>query len=351
MWETVRILREAGINESECCLVAMRAETFSGSVATFQYPVFGTKGMQRLRSSLTVGTLAVSGISTGHFTSLTRLGKLVSGAKLVVGVGGGYLRTSGGSASRLTGLVHIPQLALAASSSASSVYMPQSIGPLNGVLGNAVRRHLSHLDIVLARDDTSVREVQGCGLERYPDLAVMKIARDFDSIRRFDRGTGVALIARDLDIDDYSSRLLRLSAILPLKWAVHSKASGQDDESYYQSLGVHHSLGTEDLFAQPEVGAAISVRLHGALQAIGAGIPTIHLSYERKGFGAYADLGIEEWVHSVKDFSPEVLAEQARELVRDPSVYWSRIEDRVETLKTNEVDLIERVRRLYRAQS
>jgi polysaccharide pyruvyl transferase WcaK-like protein len=93
-----------------------------------------------------------------------------------------------------------------------------------------------------------------------------------------------------------------------------------------------------------EVGVAISVRLHGALQAINAGIPTIHLSYERKGYGAYTDLGIKKWVHSVHDFSPETVADQARELLRDPSEYWARIHDQVETLKTYEIELVERIR-------
>lgn len=343
--ETIRILREAGVRESDCCVVAIRAGTFSDSIATFQYPAFGTRGIQRLRSSLTVGVLAFSGVTTGKFASLTKLGKLVRHADLVVGVGGGYLRTSGGSASRLTGLVHIPQLALGAASRAPSIYMPQSIGPLKGALGKAIRRHLKNVDIALARDDTSIREVTGCGLERYPDLAVIKIARDFGIGNPLDRGQDVVLIARELHNKEHSDRLLQLASIMPLEWAVHSTASGQDDKQYYASIGITESRGTEELFARPEVGVAISVRLHGALQAINAGIPAIHLSYERKGFGAYTDLGIEKWAHGVDNFSPEDVAVQARELLRDPSEYWARIGDRVETLKRFEDDLIEKVRR------
>jgi hypothetical protein len=342
--ESIRILREAGVRESDCCVVAITADSFSDSVATFQYPAFGTKGIHRLRSSLTVGLLASSGVSTGKFGSMTELGKLVRQAELIVGVGGGYLRTPGGSASRLTALVHIPQLALAAASHAPSVYMPQSVGPLNGVLGNAIRRHLRHIDIALARDDTSIREVPGCGLQRYPDLAIMKIAREFKIDSRPERGEEIVLIARELGIEDYRSRLHRLASLLPLEWAVHSKASGQDDSQFYRSIGITESHGSEVLFARLEVGVAISVRLHGALQAINAGIPTIHLSYERKGYGAYTDLGIKKWVHSVHDFSPETVADQARELLRDPSEYWARIHDQVETLKTYEIELVERIR-------
>jgi hypothetical protein len=48
--------------------------------------------------------------------------------------------------------------------------------------------------------------------------------------------------------------------------------------------------------------------LHGALESILHGVPAYHLSYERKGFGAYDDLGVGDWVANAADFDAAAVA-------------------------------------------
>ena len=90
----------------------------------------------------------------------------------------------------------------------------------------------------------------------------------------------------------------------------------------------------------------ISVRLHGSLQSILAGVPSIHLSYERKGWGAYQDLGIEQYVHNAYDFDPELVAIQARQLAASSESYWSAIERNVPNIRYKRQSLIDGMRAL-----
>jgi polysaccharide pyruvyl transferase WcaK-like protein len=69
----------------------------------------------------------------------------------------------------------------------------------------------------------------------------------------------------------------------------------------------------------------VSVRLHGALGALGAGHPAIHLSYQRKGWASYSDLGLGEYVHSARRFDPSLVAQQIALLQEDPSRLWNRL--------------------------
>jgi len=68
------------------------------------------------------------------------------------------------------------------------------------------------------------------------------------------------------------------------------------------------------------------VRLHGAIAALLAGRPAIHLAYERKGWGAYQDLGLDEFVHDARTFDPAAVAAQTRALAADPAPFRARIE-------------------------
>jgi len=72
----------------------------------------------------------------------------------------------------------------------------------------------------------------------------------------------------------------------------------------------------------------VAVRLHAALMALAAGHYVIHLAYERKGFGAYDDLGLSPWIHNINSFDPSSVARQVEALTKDPAVradYEARI--------------------------
>ncbi|MFB9124526.1 hypothetical protein ACFFYR_15660 [Paraburkholderia dipogonis] len=91
-----------------------------------------------------------------------------------------------------------------------------------------------------------------------------------------------------------------------ISFVVQSTGRGNDDVAYYRSIGIKGDLmPLKELLVADTPDVVVSVRLHGALESVLNGVPSYHLSYERKGFGAYADLGVEEWVANAADFDPD----------------------------------------------
>ena len=78
------------------------------------------------------------------------------------------------------------------------------------------------------------------------------------------------------------------------------------------------------------------MRLHAALMALKAGHYVIHLAYERKGFSAFEDVGLSEWVHNVNTFTPTEVRAQVEALLHDESVwaeYRRRLAEQREALE------------------
>jgi polysaccharide pyruvyl transferase WcaK-like protein len=344
--ESLELLGRAGVATDRCLVVAMRADSFAGMAPTMQYPGIGSEGAARLAGVASVGGMALGGMTDGRLLRSSRLGQALRGASLVVGVGGGYLRSTGGRSSVETMAFHLPQLALAAAVDAPAIYLPQSVGPLRGPVGDAIRRFLPSLAWIGVRDDRSLEAVSSkCHVVRVPDLAVLAAARRLDEGLRTRRGDRAIVIARNLGRDDgYRNSIRMLHSLLPADWAVHSRALGQDDGSFYDAIDVRSAGSSQDLLQRSNAGAVVSVRLHGALQSILAGLPAIHLSYERKGYGAYSDLGITEWLHEASNFDAKLVAAQAEALIKDPSEYWGRINDRLPALLEADSNLVDRVR-------
>jgi polysaccharide pyruvyl transferase WcaK-like protein len=64
----------------------------------------------------------------------------------------------------------------------------------------------------------------------------------------------------------------------------------------------------------PAARVVVAMRLHAALMALNAGHYVVHLSYERKGFGAFQDLGLGDYVFNVHNFNPDEVSALAHEL-------------------------------------
>jgi len=270
----------------------------------------------------------------GGRASSERLTEVLGTSSALVGVGGGYLDCS--SVSRQVGVAvnHLPQLIGAARADVPTIYMPQSIGVLNGRMGGFVRSSLEQLDRLWVRDSASLRQVDGPHIERCPDLAVLEVA-DQRAVPG-DRDDSIMLIARRLvDPGDYGDRLQHLAARLPgAMWAVQAGGPPEkSDRHFYQQLGVGTVAGGADVVLSDHRPVVISVRLHGSLMALMDGLATVHLSYEPKGIAAMNDLGLAEWVHPARTFDPDLVAHQVEEIVADPTRYWLAIDAASESLR------------------
>jgi polysaccharide pyruvyl transferase WcaK-like protein len=324
-------LRRAGVSSEECEVFALDADSFSDLPHVHRVGVPGRR--PSLEMIPAAGQLAASALegATRRRVQVGRLAEVLARADAIVAVGGGYLRTGSAVSSLGTLLNHVPQLATAARSTAPTVYLPQSIGPLAGPVGSLVARLLRRIDVVCVRDDRSQKEVgRHVSAVRCPDLAVLRLGEQLEGPSASAGEDGrVVLVARGLPKGGaYEERLDALARRLgDVLWAVQAEGlGGKSDLAFYERLGIGSDGRLLDVLQGGEAGVVVSTRLHGAVQSLLAGVPAIHLGYERKSWGAYEDLGLSSYVHSARKFDPEVVATQARALLTDPTDFWNRVE-------------------------
>lgn len=259
---------------------------------------------------------------TGYRRTYLRALRRLHEFDLVVGVGGGYLRFGHVVESLKAGLIHGPQLLAAARTTAPTVYLPQSIGPLRLGSRPVVRRLLRSVDLVFARDDRTVAELALANVVRTSDLALGEITSDGRDASRLTPDAPPVLSVRYVDggITDPLADLARRMGTYD--GYVQSTAGKNDDRPAMASMSAQTTLTFDDLMvrgATDGVRVVVAVRMHAALMALKAGHYVIHLSYERKGFAAFADLGLAEFVHNVRRFDPALVERQVAAILADES--------------------------------
>ncbi|HOS92872.1 MAG TPA: polysaccharide pyruvyl transferase family protein [Armatimonadota bacterium] len=236
-------------------------------------------------------------------------------ADLVVGVGGGFARGDRALPFLKFFIGHGWQLVLARARGRHAVYLPQSVGPFHPAIWPALRWAYGGLALAAVRDGRSLTDLGLQDTSRMPDCAVLTLdaaptATAVDPVPVFTaRPTGPRGDARCRAL---AARLGTFDSF------VQSSTLGNDDTSFVTSLGARAVVPAESL-ADPTAPrrVVVAVRLHAALMALRAGHLVIHLSYERKGFGAFEDLGLDDWVHNVNDVDVDLVANQVRALVED----------------------------------
>lgn len=336
------IVRSLG-PDVEIGVLAIDAASFDGNFKVFQYPPAHGGVGQRVSATLKLVAATASGNGLLEALGLGDFGR----PDLFVGVGGGYMRLDGGVSSLKAFVAHGLQMRATLATGIPTYYLSQSVGPLHGPLGKLMCSWVAKLGRINVRDDRSVKLLEDMGASnvvRRPDMAIFSIAQQLDATQKTASRAGPPrLIARELKRQSevktaYEQKLNQLiTSIQDLAPALQSSGRGNDDPAFYAAMGWNaNSPFLRDLIAQGELPRAIvSVRLHGALEAIRAGVPTVHLSYERKGFGAFADLGIGEYVHNVNDFDLELVVRQMNELIADPTEYWRRVHDNMNAISEN----------------
>jgi len=254
-----------------------------------------------------------------------------------IGIGGGYLRCMDPVHEAILRAHHMPQLDLIAAMGSRGAYLPVSIGPFRPRLGKRVRNALGRAAWVCTRDDPSTRYLGArANSVRIPDLAACMIGVERNAPVVGEPGViGVAL--RSLH---HSS--IGLEAIKQLgergytiRFGIQSNVGRTNsDDNFYRSQGIGDDLcdfGTM-LATAPTPSVVIAGRLHGALEAVASGFPTVHLGYERKSDGAFSDLGLGSWVVDAWGGTATDLVDRVESLVADPSPYWDQLSANVDSL-------------------
>ncbi len=335
---TYEALASAGIKKDQCGLLALDAASFDDLESVYQAPgePRGRPSLKLLRPAvdlfIDMATTAI-GMDKG-FGSVARLFDKADG---IVSVGGGYLVAD--STTRRMGVLfnHLLQLRAAARARVPTVYLPQSIGPLEGIVGDWTRATLKQMDRVYVRDNKSLEELTFPNVRRCSDLAVLKLARELSSLDIPAEPGGIILVGRELpNAGDYENRLLALHQQLPsARWAVQADMTGpRSDRHFYRTLGLEDAGSLAELTDTASRDVVVSVRLHGAIGALLSGRAAIHLAYERKGWGAYEDLGLQDYVHDARSFDVAKVALQVEALRADPQPFWSKVKSAAPALQS-----------------
>lgn len=323
--ETLDIVRAAAGEEAAITLLASRPETFD---------------------DLDLIALPTVPSCRGWDARTRRVLRCIDEYDLVVAVGGGYLRAGTVVETLKTVLVHGPQLRAAARASVPTFYLPQSIGPARFGTAGVFRRMLRNLDLVMARDNRTIDEVGGQTMERWPDLATAGVVNGRQTGSDVDTVPVISIRAVHGSISSHIYDLAR--QIAPYDGYVQSTVGGNDDRPAAETLTPRETVERGALMTPgrtPRV--VVAVRLHAALMALAAGHYVVHLAYERKGFGAFGDLGLEEWVHRVNHFDVDAVRAQVDALLSDAAIrseYDRRIEDARNRILGSRQQIVDKLR-------
>lgn len=236
---------------------------------------------------------------------------------LIVGVGGGYIRAGHPIEAVKMIATHGYQLLRASMSPVPSIYLPQSIGPLRFGSRSVAKVMLRKISKVYLRDDRSISELQLENTVRIHDLAI--ISGSQQPREDVDVAPIPVLSVRAVR-GSISDPVQKLATVLPaFDGYVQSRGAGNDDTAAMASLQPLSTLSrTELMDRNGPRRVVVAVRLHAALMAINAGHWVVHLAYERKGFGAFDDLGLQEYVFNVNSFDVEHVQALVSDLLTNP---------------------------------
>lgn len=293
--ETIDIVRQAFGQDTSITLATHYPETFD------------LPGIRMVRSAPN---------SRGYSLEYLKLLTQFKSFDFIVAVGGGYMRMGYPLEMLKTGLVHLPQLAATALAGKPSVYLPQSIGPLRGGSLRPIRALLAKTSRVYLRDQRSISELTLPNAVRFPDLAALDVSRSLEP-RQVDPLPVLSIRAIRGTVP---AGIYELEKLLPtFDTYIQSTTGGNNDIPATETLNYSSILPREELMV-PSAGprVIVAVRLHAALMALRAGHYVVHLSYERKGFGAFEDLGLKDYVFNVNSFSPSQVADLVDQLLNNP---------------------------------
>ncbi len=325
--ESITLIREVLGSAVEVTLLASRPETFS---SYDDGPVYNSRPTLR-------------GLSHEYLRTIRNIQQF----DYVFGVGGGYLRAGTFIEGLKCALVHGPQLLAAGRVGERVAYLPQSVGPARGITAMVLRRALSRMALVCVRDDRSLSLLTARNAARFPDLALM--SQEWVPRREAAISSQPILSVREsrggvpAPVLDLAKRLGSFDGY------VQSRGASNDDARAMQSLRPATVVTRAELLrTDGPRRVVIAMRLHAALMALAAGHYVVHLSYERKGFGAFADLDMQEYVHNVFRFSADDVLTQAESLLGKESArreYDQRIDDARLSLQAERTRLTNELRR------
>lgn len=281
-----------------------------------------------------------------------REAEAVSGADVVVSMGGGYvLARPGLDGYQNVFFVLLPAL-LAQRADVPVVWAPQSFGPFPAavqrrLVGRVMRRSAA----VLAREDVSVGELLACEVPADRVERAVDAGFAFQPERRIDwrarLGVGpderlVGITARrwlaPAAQERYEREFARTIDAVQATGArallipqVSTDYLGDDDRVCERRivgycagdpLMVDEVVDYRDLKGlYDECTLLLGTRFHSVIFSLTSGVPCVAIEYEHKTRGIMADLGLGEWVVPIADVTHDRLWALAEPLLKDSAAY------------------------------
>jgi hypothetical protein len=335
----VSLLNEGGVPSNDLVLQALDRGSYEGFEGNL---LAGPPRRSRVWSSMSALSAVSRALASGRRSPSTR----PRPHSAYVMCPGGYL--NGRTLTEAAGFsyFHLHQMLEAAKAADVRFTLPVTFGPMIDPVRVAVRRVVSDWDAIYVRDDYSLELLSGLSnVRRSADLVVLEIGRrELDGSTVKQQPQGIVINARGVSHlgRSYPESMVKLRNLLP---GATMAVQAAGDEAMYESFGWQHT-SFDNIWRDGGSHVVVSVRLHGALTAIMNGSPAIHLAYDPKGWGAFRDLGLDDYVFNAASFDAGAVRQVAAEIQDDPSRYWAAIAARMPYLTRLRNELVDGVKAL-----
>lgn len=180
----------------------------------------------------------------------------------------------------------------------------------------SVRRTAPHVGrvAVSVRDWTHHRD-GAHGMERYLDA----IASACEAL--VSRGNEITFVSTCQGVPEYSADDARCAARVLGRMAGPACAHCRIDDAFHTPVALANILAGFDAF--------ISTRMHGAILALGVGVPVLPIAYEFKTTELFTRLGLERWLTDIDTIEPASFTELVErffdELPRIADAIWDPV--------------------------
>lgn len=278
---------------------------------------------------------------------------IINDSSLIISVGGGYMRGKSCLETLKVTINNLTQLITASERNLPTIYLSQSVGPfLFKTMERSFIKSAGKINRYYVRDDRSKELMAGTNnVKRTPDLAVLKLCSSFDKVN-FEKISGkkTYLVVRHITTnsskyDKYINNIRSLyNSIESIEIVIQSEGRGNNDRSFAEKIFGLKNLRTLKEALEFERGLVISVRLHGSLETMLNGCPSIHLSYERKGFGAYEDLGLQDFLFNALDFEVDQVIEKVTEINNNSDVFYGKLKQSTDKLLKYRNEIVDEIK-------
>jgi len=329
----------------------------SFAVNKFQHPLLKLLyAAYMVLATLTWAGLGGHGYLPRH---LRRVAHIYREADLIVGVGGGYIRSRKGLRNRMNIPLLLHPLLFAHLLGKPTVLYSQSVGPfMNGYERSLVAFVLHRMNLILIREDTSMIVLADMGVTRNVARAIdsgflLEANQNIDvrknyaipkksfligvTVRAWLEGEAQEKYERAVAaaLDDAVQRTQGHVLLIPQVTA----SKGDDDRMVSRRVHDLMQYGTQATVIEDEpdhteikaiydkLDILLGTRFHSVIFSLTSYVPVVAIEYEYKTSGIMRDLGLGNWVVAIEDVSKENLAELLDKLVREKDQYTQRLHD------------------------